>query len=117
MPGIMLQREERGTIYDKDVLVGYGFAQSFSVTNHRGIAFDQRLTAKTLVEDAGLYWVDAYLGVRAPITERVMLQVGLQFDHDEMLGLQQTVLPGTGITLFANEKSSLQLTSGLQMSF
>lgn len=117
MPGIMLQREEKGTTYDKDVLLGYGFAESFTAANASGVMFDQRLVARTLVEDASLYWLESYLGVRAPLTKRLMLQVGLQFDHDEMLGLQETEIPGTGLSFFANKKSTLQLTTGLQMSF
>ncbi len=117
MPGIMLQREEKGTSYDKDVLVGYGFAESFTAANASGVMFDQRIVARTLVEDASLYWIESYLGVRAPLTKRLMLQVGLQFDHDEMLGLQQMEIPGTSLSFFANKKSTLQLTTGLQMSF
>jgi hypothetical protein len=117
LPGVAIQREEKGTIYDHDVLFGYGFLESFTYTNPRGAGFEQRLTVKTLFEDADLFTINSYVGVRAPLTKRVALQVGVQFDHDEMLGLQQTVLPGTDIVLFANEKSSLQLTTGLQMSF
>lgn len=117
MPGVVVQREEKGTIYDQDVQFGYGFMETFSRTTPRGIGFDQRLMVRTLVEDAGLFTIDSYLGVRAPLTKRLTLQVGLQFDHDEMLGLQRTELPGTDIVLYANKKSALQLTTGLQMSF
>ena len=117
MPGVSVQRDEKGTIYDYDILVGYGFMETFSHISTHGVAFDQRFIFKTLVEDADLFTIDSYVGVRAPLTKRLALQVGLQFDHDEMLGLQRTVLPGTDIVLFANKKSTLQLTTGLQMSF
>ncbi|MBI2215373.1 MAG: DUF481 domain-containing protein [Acidobacteria bacterium] len=117
MPGVLVQREEKETIYDADVMFGFGFMETFSITNSRGVALDQRLIAKTLVEDLSLYSIDAYVGVRAPLTKRMMLQAGLQFDHDEMLGLQQTKLPGTDIILYANKKSSLQLTTGIQIGF
>ena len=116
LPGLLVQRDEKGTIYDGDWLFGYGILESFSFTSSRGIGFEQQLTVRTLVEDADLFTITGYAGVRAPLTKRVALQVGLQFDHDEMLGLQQTVLPG-GITIFANKKTALQLTTGLQMSF
>jgi hypothetical protein len=124
LPGIAFQREEKGTRYDGDILIGYGFMESFTMTTPRGVAFEQRFITKTLLEDSGLYTIDAYVGVRAPLTKRLSLTAGIHWDHDEMLGLQQTVLPPNALfpgspetILYANRKSTLSLTTGMQVSF
>lgn len=124
LPGVLLQRQESGTRYDREILGGYGFLQTVDFNTARGVALEERIALRTLFHDPGIWAGEAYGGIRAPVSHHLSLTVGVTVKHDEMLGLQATTIPANALypgspaaQLFANKRTTVDLTTGLQVRY
>ena len=68
--------------------------------------------------------MESYTGLQAQVTRRVGLMVGLTYNVDNLLRQSFTDVPAGAVfagspalRLFATEKTQVNLTSGLQVTF
>lgn len=124
LPGINFRRQSAGTPYDGDLLVGYGAAELLTWSNTHGFAIEQRVILRSLLQHSDLWSTEFHIGAVAPITKKVALTVGVTHTYDRMLGIQKlnipanSFFPGSPAAFFlANNKSNLQITTGVQVKF
>jgi len=123
-PGVGLQRFNKGTRHDGNLQLGLGFLLNIGATTSRGVGLEHRLLFHTIFEDLSLVTIDTYFGVKAPVTKRIALTIGLESDYDRVLALRtlnvapNAIYPGSpAATFFPNPSWINQLTTGIQFHY
>lgn len=117
VPGAVLMQEKKGNAFDDEFQYGGGFLESFIYYFNAKASFEQRLLYRQSFKESELYAIDAYLGFKGMISAKLGLTVGLSYLYDNSLGPVSFPFGGGTVTLDAQKKGQLTLTSGVQYKF
>ncbi len=117
VPGLVALQEKKGTVNDGDLQVGGGFLQNLVFYPHAAASIEQRLLFRQSFEDSDVYLVDAYLGFKGMLSAKLGVSVGLTYTYDNSLGPVSFPFGGTTVTIDAQKKDSLTITSGFEYKF
>ncbi len=117
VPGLVATKEKKGTPFDGDVQIGGGFLENFVYFFNQYASMEQRVLYRQSFEETDLYVVDAYLGFKGMLSPRMGITIGLSYVYDNSLGPITFPFGGTTVTLDAQNKDQLTLTSGIQYKF
>ncbi len=122
--GVEAERSHNGTIFDGEVLHGFGAMETFHFGTNNGVGLDQRVLLKKLVEGDNLYSIESYLGLNAPLSKHLALTVSFESSYDKMLNLKRTDIPANAFfpgspaaSFFANTPWLHHLTTGIEVRF
>lgn len=117
VPGLVATKEKKGTPYDGDIQVGGGFLENYVYFFNQYASLEQRVLYRQSFEETDLYVVDAYIGFKGMLSPRMGVTIGLSYIYDNSLGPITFPFGGTTVTLDAQNKDQLTLTSGIQYKF
>ena len=117
VPGILLMQEAKGNQFDDEFQYGAGFLQNFVYYFSTTASFEQRVLFRQSFEESEVYALDAYVGFKGMLSAKLGLTVGLSYTYDNTLGPVSFPFNGATVTLLAQEKDQLTITSGIQYKF
>ena len=124
VPGLVVHRESNNTRFDDEWLVSAGAMAALVSQLSPTASFQARITARQSFQHRSIYSMESYTGLQAQVTRRVGLMVGLTYNIDNLLAQSFTDVPAgqffpgsPALRLFATEKTLVNLTSGLQVTF
>lgn len=117
VPGFVALQQAKGNAFDDDLQIGGGFHQSYVHHLHSGASIEQRILLLQSFEEADLYVIEAYLGLKGKISAGLNLMVGLEYIYDNALGPIAIPSGGSTVILFAQKKGQLTLSSSFQFTF
>lgn len=117
VPGVVLMQEKKGNAFDGEFQYGGGFLESFVYYFSATASFEQRVLYRQSFKESELYAIDAYVGFKGMLSAKLGLTVGLSYTYDNSLGPVSFPFGGGTVTLDAQKKGQLTLTSGVQYKF
>ncbi|MDB4385320.1 DUF481 domain-containing protein [Opitutaceae bacterium] len=117
VPGVVLMQENKGNAFDDEFQFGGGFLENYVYYFSAAASFEQRLLYRQSFTESDLYAIDAYVGFKGMLSEKLGLTVGLSYTYDSSLGPVSFPFGGGTVTLNAQKKDQLTLKSGVQYKF
>jgi len=117
VPGVLLMQEAKGNAFDDEFQYGAGFLQNLVYYFNEAASFEQRVLFRQSFRESEVYAIDAYVGFKGMLSAKLGLTVGLSYTYDNTLGPVSFPFGGGTVTLLAQEKDQLTLTSGIQYKF
>ena len=114
VPGVLLMQEAKGNQFDDEFQYGAGFLQNLVYYFNEAASFEQRVLFRQSFSESEVYAVDAYVGFKGMLSAKLGMTVGLSYTYDNTLGPVSFPFGGGTVTLLAQEKDQLTITSGIQ---
>jgi len=122
IPGVSLVDDARGTAWDNKWILSAGFLEHLDHAFNERVSLEQSFKYRVGVDHTEVWYINAYLGLKAAIAEHISFTTGGTYTYDNTLGpvppalaaafLAQGVPPALIAELQPAKKGQFLLTSG-----